>query len=913
MMLRLQAGFSAALAMGLCAFTAAASGQTTTSGTLLWDQFVQNPHDHSHIPNVSYAGYRRGEAPVPEVPVVTNVMDFGAMADGTGDNSRAFREAIDAAWYAGGGAVFIPEGTYRIEQIILLHRDGVVLRGAGKGQTVLHFANPLLEALGSTGPGTQQWNWTGGLLWIGPRDLFEVTQDGRWQHNRSGAPDFFPGDWELWHNQGTITSVTSTANRGESTVTVEDADDLAPGDLVLMTWENPPDDALWREIVQHAAFEGYDFGSSLGHPRPFAWPVEIASVSGDEVTLAQPIRVSIKSEYNTRMRRIGNHVRESGVEHLTIDLPNDRVTYNYNDGLGWNGIFFNRAYNSWARGIEILNGENGIHLSASKNVSILDIGIHNTVQSKYIFTSRAQAHDILYDGFVATSTSTRTDNGISTEWLSTGNVWTRGDMGTGTFDCHRLISFDFVRTDITMVNPSHSRPGGAATAGPFVGRRGVHWNVRISGSDRPEGQEGEWVYHPVQYTYGAQIGIQGAPPYTANNSNPWAMPPGDKAMLVGDDGVVPHPANLFDAQRQLRADTDSWVDLTWPTVGFLPKTNPILRAHANAAADRSIAAVQFHANGQWIGTATEAPYSFGWANATPGRHEIEVELVDSTGHSTWSRPYSVVVGKRLRVEQDDTALAYSDVTSVINHPEFSAGQGRAVYAAGNSVEITFRGTRVRWFTRHNNHAQNVTVTLNGVHVAGPVVHGGTTYYRYLGWDSGELPEGEYVLRMSASNYVLLDHLEVISTEADEEPEIENFASWRADHFTETELEDPEISGAHADPTGQGMTHLERYAFGLGPFENVGTSRPAAAVVEAGTERYFGLTFLRDTAAPKVEITPQASTNLVDWDAYPGHLVFAGDPQPTERPGVVRETVYVDLPMESLTEPVLLRLQVTELP
>ena len=76
--------------------------QTTTTAAALWAEYAADPDNHSHIPNASYAGYRRGEIPVPEVPVVVNVMDFGAVADGSADNTTAFREAIDAAWAAGG-------------------------------------------------------------------------------------------------------------------------------------------------------------------------------------------------------------------------------------------------------------------------------------------------------------------------------------------------------------------------------------------------------------------------------------------------------------------------------------------------------------------------------------------------------------------------------------------------------------------------------------------------------------------------------------------------------------------------------------------------------------------------------------------------------------------------------------------
>ena len=152
----------------------------------------------------------------------------------------------------------------------------------------------------------------------------------------------------------------------------------------------------------------------------------------------------------------------------------------------------------------------------------------------------------------------------------------------------------------------------------------------------------------------------------------------------------------------------------------------------------------------------------------PGRHTVRVELVDTGGGSTWSRPYDVVVGERVRIEHNDPRIQYGGPWSVESHSEFSAGQARASDGVGERhFEIVFRGTRVRWFTRHNNHGQSVTVRLNGFEVGSVNVHGGQAYYRHLGWDSGELPEGIYTLRISTANRLVLDHLEITSTDGAE--------------------------------------------------------------------------------------------------------------------------------------------------
>lgn len=92
----------------------------------------------------SYAGYRRGEAPIPDR--ADNVIDvtrapYAADASGKTDSTAALQRALDAAADAGGGVVFMPPGTYRVvppegaKAALVVRGDGVVLRGAGADRT----------------------------------------------------------------------------------------------------------------------------------------------------------------------------------------------------------------------------------------------------------------------------------------------------------------------------------------------------------------------------------------------------------------------------------------------------------------------------------------------------------------------------------------------------------------------------------------------------------------------------------------------------------------------------------------------------------------------------------------------------------------------------------------------------------
>lgn len=71
---------------------------------------------------------------------VYNVKAFGAKGDGATDDRAAIQAALDAAYAAGGGTVFVPEGTYRLAYGVRV-RSRVHLVGAGRGLTTLKLVD----------------------------------------------------------------------------------------------------------------------------------------------------------------------------------------------------------------------------------------------------------------------------------------------------------------------------------------------------------------------------------------------------------------------------------------------------------------------------------------------------------------------------------------------------------------------------------------------------------------------------------------------------------------------------------------------------------------------------------------------------------------------------------------------------
>jgi Ca2+-binding RTX toxin-like protein len=89
---------------------------------------------------------------VPTGPDVYNALDFGAVADPSVNNLDAIQSAIDAAYAAGGGIVYVPAGTYGIgkdpdDAGSIQLRSNVFLKGDGMGETVFRVLDSNTEKL----------------------------------------------------------------------------------------------------------------------------------------------------------------------------------------------------------------------------------------------------------------------------------------------------------------------------------------------------------------------------------------------------------------------------------------------------------------------------------------------------------------------------------------------------------------------------------------------------------------------------------------------------------------------------------------------------------------------------------------------------------------------------------------------
>ena len=537
------------------------------TGNDIWNQYKSNPDQHPNIPNCSYAGYRGAQCgsvlPNPNYTIY-NVKNapYNAKGDGTTDDALAIQAAINAAGAAGGGIVSIPAGTYLLNNFLHIKHSNVIMRGAGRDLTTLDFAKSLQNIKGDfiTNTADYNWWWSGGLVWIGPDNTFDA-------NGKVVVTNTQIQGWEYWRGGSVITTVSGTATRGAKTITVASTSGLSAGMKVLMTWENPSDKSLLKHIYGHVPTEGGLDNNAGGvgdcawllppsYPR-FQWAVEIASVSGNVVTLVQPLRIDIKTNWNVRFEQTGSVITESGVENLRIkghaQLTHAHLTKPTATLGGWNGLYINRSWNCWTKNVAITSMENGVILAAAKNITVTNILVDGPEQNHHSFACRVNSHDNLFQDF-AVNGPRRARHGINTEWLSSGNVWSRGLQKCGTFDSHRALSFDLIRTECVVANDQGSVPGGGGSAGPYIGRRATHWNIleeidptyTLTSSVSRNGDD---THEPKQYSMGALVGVRGKP---LDASEGETMPPGDKGTIVADDGIIPTIVNLYEEQKKLR-------------------------------------------------------------------------------------------------------------------------------------------------------------------------------------------------------------------------------------------------------------------------------------------------------------------------------------------------------------------------
>ena len=297
----------------------------TTSA--LWGEDGERWAAGSRLPDVSFAGYRRGEEPIPEPAVAASVTDYGAVGDGEADDTEAFVAAIEDV---SDGAIHVPRGEYRITDVIRIQHSNVVLRGDGPDATTLVMETPLNDIepdWGSTAHGrrTSNYSWSGGFIRV----------EGSY-----GTSD--------------VAGVTANADRGDTEFTVAASHDLAAGDRVEIHQEDTEDQSLCRYLYAGDPGDIEDIGDGA----TTALVADVVDVDGPTVTIDRPLRTDLREEWSPTIRTFEPTVTEVGIEELGFSFPAEPYDGHFTE-LGYNPLAFDTVAHCWARNVHVHNGDNG--------------------------------------------------------------------------------------------------------------------------------------------------------------------------------------------------------------------------------------------------------------------------------------------------------------------------------------------------------------------------------------------------------------------------------------------------------------------------------------------------------------------------------------------------------------------------
>jgi hypothetical protein len=413
----------------------------------LWGIAGERWAPHSRLPDFSYAGYRHGgEVSVPSVPVVGNVRAFGAVGDGEHDDTEAFLAAIAACEQ---GAILIPEGRYRISEILEIRRSGVVLRGEGPTKSILYFPKPLNEVRpnwGSTTGGrrTSNYSWSGGFVRV-------------------------KGDF----GNERLADVSAEAQRGDTALMVSNADGFTAGQRIRIQLRDDERHSLVKYLYSGdcgdiAKIDGVSVSQI----------VTIRGVEEGKILFDRPLRFDVKRKWNPSVHRYAPTVEEVGIEQIGFEFPLHDYGGHFTE-MGFNAAAFTDVSDCWIRDVHVRNCDSGFFLRA--HFSTLS-GIRFQSERAPDDRGRTGHHGLYFHGSDNLLTDFSIDqlfiHDISVGKGAVGNVISNGTGADLTLDHHKQAPYENLFTHLDVGKGSRVwLSGGGGALGKHCGGRGTFWNI----------------------------------------------------------------------------------------------------------------------------------------------------------------------------------------------------------------------------------------------------------------------------------------------------------------------------------------------------------------------------------------------------------------------------------------------------
>jgi hypothetical protein len=298
------------------------------------------------LPDFSYAGYKNGDEPIPDVPVVRIIEPV------SGDNTSHIQAAINAVGAltpdANGirGALLLKKGLYPVKGPIYLNYAGVVLRGEG------NEGNPATSTV-----------------------IYDTYKDPT---SAAGRKVLIAGNrtndgWDSGKNNET-NIIDEVVPVGARTVHIAKNTAYSEGDLVCIYH---PCTEAWLQAVNYGETfipGGQPEGAWTTSSAPIYYHRYVTAVnhSGSitEITLDAPVFYTLrKSLSQCKIYRFNRTALQNiGVENLRIDIANEGIPDDYH---AWNALSFENMENGWAKDVVTLHfGQSGFITARSTRLTI---------------------------------------------------------------------------------------------------------------------------------------------------------------------------------------------------------------------------------------------------------------------------------------------------------------------------------------------------------------------------------------------------------------------------------------------------------------------------------------------------------------------------------------------------------------
>ena len=518
-------------------------------------------YDDKLIQDFSYAGYKRGEEPIPDVTgPILDVVRYGADPTGASDSTEAIQAAINAAESLGGGVVFLPAGEFRVSHtgssnfVLRISASNIVLRGAGVGETFLLNTSYTMR------------NRT--VLLVAPPSV----------------------------TTGAARSITAELPGPTRRIPVNNAGSFSPGEIVRLEWAFTD---AW--IAEHNQEEWW--GGTNNRPANARYFREIISVNSAEgwIEVDVPTRYTMKPRDNARVIPVSGLLSNVGVESLSIgNVQHPGTTWgseDYNDSSKpahdvhlSHLIRLNNVRDSWITDVHSKRAaentstahllSNGIRLINSYRITLRNCAMRRSQYgggggNGYMYRLQ-HSNEILLEGCIADFSR----HGFVISHAGTsGNVFfecedreTRRSTGhTGSYDTggsgsdhHQHFShsnlFDQAHAHNSFYTAHHRAFWGGNHG--LTSAHSVYWNTTGSGTRY------DYIVISEQGRYGYVIGTSGTR-FGARNPTDGNTAPADILEGIGSGDTL-YPQSLYLDQLSRRLEPTVTYDANGATSGSAP-------------------------------------------------------------------------------------------------------------------------------------------------------------------------------------------------------------------------------------------------------------------------------------------------------------------------------------------------------